>query len=262
MTEKLDGLTARDVFRALGLGPERVESEAQGRGNRAYLTERFVVRIAKDEYSQYLDHERECNIAEAMLKAGVRTARPVAWSRSYSIWERVPGQVIKRGETASDEVWNALLVDLERVWANPPEPMKPLGLWSSQDVEVLEKPSVLETLTQQEREDIKRIISTPRAIQHPAFIHGDAFNENVMVYQGNYAAVIDWGQAGWKPLEHEFTMMEQRAHELALERHAARLDLPLMSAIRLNIGLVVASYGLIDWTIVGQGLREALEYGA
>jgi aminoglycoside phosphotransferase (APT) family kinase protein len=262
MTEKLDGLTATDVFQALGLEPERVESEARGRGNRAYLTNRFVVRIAKDEYKEYLDHERECKIAEAMLKVGVRTARPVAWTRSYSLWERVPGRVIKRGETASDEVWNTLLDDLERVWGNPPEPMKPLESWSSQDANVLEKPSVLEALTLQEREDIKRIITTPRVIQHPSFIHGDAFSENVMVHNGAYAAVIDWGWSGWHPLEHEFAMLEQRAYELALERYSKRLDLPLLGAIRLNIGLVVASYGLLEWAIVRQGLREALEYGA
>jgi hypothetical protein len=262
MTEKLDGLTAAAVFRALGLESEGVESEARGRGNRACLTEHFVVRIAKDEYSQYLDHERECKIAEAMLKVGVRTARPVAWSRSYSVWERIPGEAIQRGETASDEVWNALLDDLGRVWANPPEPMKTLEPWSSQDVEVLEKPSVVEALTLQEREDIRRIITTPRAIEHPTFIHGDAFSENVMIHNGAYSALIDWGWSGWHPLEHEFAMLEQRAHELALERHAAHLDLPLLGAIRLNIGLVVASYGLLDWTIVRQGLREALEYGA
>jgi hypothetical protein len=158
MSERLDDLTA-DVFLGLGISPEIITAEAEGRGNRVYLTERFVVRIAKDEYKAYLDHARECKIAEAMLKVGVRTARPVAWTHSYSLWERVPGAAIKRGETASDGVWNALLDDLERVWSNPPELMKPLESWSSQDANVLEKPLVLEALTLQEREDIKRIIT-------------------------------------------------------------------------------------------------------
>lgn len=260
MTERLGNLTAADVFRELGIKPESITSEAEGRGNRAYLTERFVVRIAKNEYSQYLDHERECKIAKAMLIAGVHTARPVAWSRSYSVWERMPGETIKRGETASNEVWNALLDDLELIRNNPPESPKTLEPWSSPDVEVLEKPSVLEALTQQEREDIRRIITKPREVYHPAFIHGDAFSENVMVYQGNYKAIIDWSNAGWYAVEHEFAMLEERAYKLALGRYAKHLDLPLLGAIRLNIGLVVASYGLIDWKIVRQGLREALEY--
>jgi aminoglycoside phosphotransferase (APT) family kinase protein len=165
------------------------------------------------------------------------------------------------GLTATD-VFRALGMGLERVWANPPETMKPLEPWSSPDVKVLEKPSVIEALTLQERAKVRRIITTPRAIQHPSFIHGDAFSENVMVHNGAYSALIDWGWAGWHPLEHEFAMLQQRAYELALERHATHLDLPLLGAIRLNIGLVVASYGLIDWTIVRQGLREALKYGA
>ncbi len=262
MSERLADLTAADVFLEFGLKPETITDEAEGRGNRAYLTEHFVVRIAKDEYSQYLNHERECKIAEAMLKVGVHTARPVAWTRSYSIWERVLGETIKRGETASDEIWNALLGDLGRVWSNPAEPMKTLEPWSSPDVEVLEKPSVIAALTHQEREDIKRIITTPRTIQHPAFIHGDAFSENVMVHNGAYSAVIDWGWSGWHPLEHEFAMLEERAHELALEQHGKNLDLPLLGAIRLNIRLVVASYGLLEWNVVRRGLREALEYGA
>jgi Phosphotransferase enzyme family len=261
MTEKLDDLTAADVFHEFGIEPEDITDKAEGRGNRAYLTERFVVRIAKDDYSQYLDHERECKIAEAMLKVGVRTARPIAWSRSYSVWGRVPGKAIERGEIASDEVWNALLDDLEHVWINPAESMKPLESWS-QDGSALERPSVQEALTLQERDDIRRIITKPRAIQHPTFIHGDAFNMNVMVDKGAYSAVIDWGWSGWHPLEHEFAMLNQRALELGLERHSKELDLPLLGAIRLNIGLEVASYGLIDWSIVRQGLREALEYGA
>lgn len=262
MTWQLDSLTAEDVFLEFSLEPEPVIQVAEGRGNRAFLTERFAVRIAKDEYSQYLDHTRECRIAEAMLKAGVRTAQPVAWARGYSVLERVPGQVIGRGGTASDAVWNDLLDDLERVWANPPEPMPVLELWVSPDVEALERESVQQALTPQEREDILRIISRPRAIHHPSFIHGDAFSENVMVDEGAYSAVIDWGWSGWHPLEHEFAMLSQRAYELALERHVSRLDLALLGAIRLNIGLVVASYGLMDWAIVRQGLSEALEYGA
>jgi aminoglycoside phosphotransferase (APT) family kinase protein len=262
MSKRLDDLTAADVFLEFGIKLEDITDKAEGRGNRAYLTERFVIRIAKDDYSQYLDHERECKIAEAMLKAGVSTARPVAWSRSYSIWERVPGKTIKRGETASDEIWNALLDDLERVRNNPPEPIKPLEPWFSPDAEVLREPSVIAALTQQEREDISRIITTPRTVQHPAFIHGDAFSENVMVHKGAYSALIDWGWSGWHPLEHEFAMLQQRAHELALGRYAKQLDLPLLGAIRLNISLVVASYGLLEWTIVRRGLREALEYGA
>jgi aminoglycoside phosphotransferase (APT) family kinase protein len=261
MAEKLDVLTAADVFREFGLESESVEREAEGRGNRAYLTNRFVVRIAKDEYSQYLDHTRECQIAKAMLEVGVRTARPVAWTQWYSVLERVPGKAIERGERASDEVWNALLDDLEHVWSNPAEPMKPLESWS-QDGSVLERPSVQEALTIEERDTIERIITKPRAIQHATFIHGDAFNMNVMVHEGAYSAVIDWGWSGWHPLEHEFAMLNQRALELGLERHSKKLDLPLLGAIRLNIGLEVASYGLIDWAIVRQGLREALEYGA
>lgn len=261
MTENLDALTATDVLHSFGLEAAHVERTAEGRGNRAFLTDRFVVRIAKVEYSQYVDHARECQIAEAMVKAGVRTARPVAWSRWTSVIERMPGHVIGRGGSASDGVWNALFDDLERVWSNPAEPQKELEPWSS-DGSVLEAPSVLEALTSQERDAIRGIITKPRAVQHPMFIHGDAFSENVMVHEAVYSTLIDWGWSGWHPLEHEFAMLEQRACEVGLERHRDQLDLPLLGAIRLNIGLEVASYGLIDWSIVRRGLREALEYGA
>lgn len=261
MTENLDSLTAADVFREFGLEVGVVEHSTQGQTNRAFLTNRFVVRIAKSEYSQYLNHERECLIAQAMLKVGVRTARPVAWSQSYSVFERVPGEIIGRGDTATDAVWNALLDDLERVWLNPPEPVQQIQAWSM-DGSVLEKPSVLEALTPEERDSIRMIITKPRTVQHPTFIHGDAFSENVMVCAGKYSALIDWGWSGWHPLEHEFAMLVPGAFELGLARHAQQFDLPLLGAIRLNIGLEVASYGLIDWSIVRQGLREALEYGS
>jgi Phosphotransferase enzyme family len=261
MTENLDALTAADVFHRFGLEAGHVERTAEGRGNRAFLTDRFVVRIAKAEYSQYVDHTRECQIAEAMVKAGVCTARPVAWSRWISVIERMPGKVVGRGGTASDRVWNALFDDLERVWSNPAEPQKELEPWFS-DGTVLESPSVVDALTPQERDAIRVIITKPRAVQHPTFIHGDAFSENVMVHEAAYSALIDWGWSGWHPLEHEFAMLDQRAYEVGLERHRGQLDLPLLGAIRLNIGLEVASYGLIDWSIVRRGLRDALEHGA
>ena len=253
--------TAAEVFRDFGLEPEPVVRETEGQTNRVFVTERFVVRVAKADYAQYLDHGRECRIALAMLEAGVRTARPVAWSRSRSVLERVPGRVIERGERASDAVWGELLDDLERVWANPAEPEPALEPWL-RDGGVLEQRSVIEGLTPTERDAIRAIITKPRPVQHPCFIHGDAFSTNVVVHGGAYAALLDWGWSGWHPLEHEFAMLAPDAFALAMARHRDRLDLPLLGAIRLNIALEVASYGLIGWDIVRGGLREALEFGS
>jgi aminoglycoside phosphotransferase (APT) family kinase protein len=256
--DTLDELTAEQVFLEFELELEAVEGVAEGLGNRALLTKRFVVRIAKDGFKTLQDHDRECQIARKMLEAGVRTARPVAWSRHYSVFERIPGQTVGRGGTASDAVWHALLDDLERVWANPGEPQRDLEPWVGK-VAVLEEPSVLGALTQQEREHIAGMIGQPRVMKNPMFVHGDAFSENVMVHHGEYTAVIDWGMAGWRSLEHEFAALSDRAYALGLERYGHQLDLPFLAALRLNIGLEVAARGFLNWDVVRGLLREARE---
>jgi hypothetical protein len=260
VSEALDDLTAEKVLLEFGLEPEAVQVTAEGLGNRAILTEHFVVRIAKDTSKAYQDHERECRITLHMIDAGVRTARPVAWTRHYSVLERIPGRAIGRGGVASDAVWNELLNDLERVWANPAEPKRELEPWVGK-VALLEEPSVLGALTPQERELIRGIIGQSRVIQHPTFVHGDAFSENVMVNHGEYAAIIDWGMAGWRSLEHEFAALSDRAYTLGLERYRDQLDLPFLAALRLNIGLEVAARGFLSWDVVQQLLREGLEVG-
>ena len=249
----MDGITPEAVLLEFGLPAQAVTGIHTGFGNRAYLTQDYVIRVARNEHQH---HDRECRIALAMLRAGVRTARPLGWQRTYSVLERVPGAPIGRGGTASDGVWNALLDDLERVWANPLEPVPELPKWSA-DRDVF---AVNTDLTRTELEQVHFILNTPRSIRQPAFVHGDAFGENVMVADGQYQALIDWGCAGPQPLEYEFSRLPHRAFEVALERHAARLDLPLLYALRLDISFVVATFGYMDWNEVRTVLRLALEH--
>jgi hypothetical protein len=71
---------------------------------------------------------------------------------------------------------------------------------------------------------------------------------------GEYAGLIDWGNAQWHCLEREFAWMEDDALELALERYD--LDLRLLCAIRLELFLQVGAFGGVTVDDVRNVLRH------
>ena len=91
---------------------------------------------------------------------------------------------------------------------------------------------------------LRRALGTNRPLHHRAFVHGDAWADNVLVDNAaGYIGIIDWGCARWAVLEEEAARLETPALELALERWKRRLDLPLLYGLRLELLLTVALQG-------------------
>lgn len=191
---------------------------------------------------------------------GVRTPRPVAWEATYSIWDRVAGRTAASLGAVRGSTWNALLDDLELLHANPLEPRRVAAptVWEGR-MHLVESTQARAKWTQGELTAFRRILGSRQPLRNPAFVHGDAFARNVLVdEQGEYAALIDWGCAGWSSLETECARLEPDALELALRRWRGRLDMPLLLRIRLDFFLEVAALSRISFDEVRNVLEECM----
>ncbi|RIH89529.1 Phosphotransferase enzyme family protein [Calidithermus terrae] len=224
--------------------------------NRVFLGERYVVRIAKNPLA---DHAREARLALAALKRGVRTARPLAWGQGYSIWERLPGHSLKEVGKARPELWDELLADLEKIHAGPLEPgPTPPRLWKSGDSSHAEATRAEAGWSAEELEFFRAALETPHPVR-PAYVHGDAFGENIVADEGGgYVGLIDWGCAGWQSLEYECSRLEEEALELALKRWPD-LDLELLWKARLDLFLLLARYGRLPFAEVRRMMQQVRE---
>ena len=192
-----------------------------------------------------IDHQRETRTARGALAAGVHTTRPVTHGTGYSIWERLPGAPANQVRSVPTTTWGALLADLERLHANPPEspPANAPTTWRGTPA-LIDRTRHWAHWTETERRVLHRALGTTRPLHHPDFVHGDAWARNVLVDQdGGYIGIIDWGCARWSALEEEAARLEDPALDLALERWKRRLDLPLLFALRLDLLLAVALQG-------------------
>ena len=205
-----------------------------------WRTERHVLRIGAA-----IDHRRETCIARAALAAGVHTATPIAHGTAYSIWERLPGTPANHARSVPTTTWNALLTDLERLHATPPEarPHNAPSTWHGTRA-LIDRTQEWAHWTERERGVLHRALGTNRPLHHPAFVHGDAWAHNVLVdANGSYVGIIDWACARWAALEEEAARFEIPALDLALERWKTRLDLPVLYGLRLELLLTVALQG-------------------
>lgn len=245
-----------DYFGKHGLKVGEVRPAGMGHINRVFMSERYVLRLG-DEGS---DHAREARLALAALERGIRTARPVAWGRNYSIWERLEGTSYRHTEVRASVPWSALLDDLEVLHAHPLEP-KPQDFpkfWSA-EVGVITETQGRAAWTKSERTLLLHALGE-YPIRNPAFVHGDAYGDNVIVSPaGLYLGVIDWGCAGWQALEAEASRLEDGALELALERWQD-LDLALLWKLRVDILLRVAALGRLSFASVRSAVRRLQLY--
>ncbi len=258
----LEPLNPIPYFERHQLEVHELERASQGLNNAVWLTSRYVLRVAKGESS---DHEREARLALHALRLGVRTAKPLHWTREYSLWERLPGDTARPPQPRA--VWGALLDDLERWRASPPEAApevttwvqdpfpwdrtpSPPGVWDG-DLRLLETECAAR-LEVGERAQIVELFQ-PRVISKLHFLHADAFSANVIVNGGEYQGLIDWGNAQWHALEREFAWMEDDALEIAVQRY--NLNLELLLGMRVELLLKVAEYKMATL----EDIRGALE---
>ncbi len=247
-----------NYLRAHGVPLDGLRAASGGTNNRVYWTDTHVLRIGAGT-----DHAREAAIAEGALRAGVRTARPVAWAADYSIWERLPGVPVR---TLADRrvaagAWPDLLNDLERLHASPPEPV-PASLpeaWAG-DVRLVDWTQRLAGWSEEERSTIASLLGTHVPAATWRFCHGDAWADNVLVdSDGRYTGLVDWGCAGWQPLEQEASRLEDPALELAVERWPG-LDLALCWKMRLEVMLLAAVQRQTWFDDIRDILAQAVSY--
>jgi aminoglycoside phosphotransferase len=235
-----------------------------GLNNAVWLSDDLVLRVAN--HGNDTDHVREAKLALHALEIGIRTARPLHWTRAYSIWERLHGSTVRAPQPA--RVWEALLDDLERLRANPPEPAPSLETWTAKPFPWDRVPSapgtwdgdlrLLETafaaqLTPLEKKRLERAFA-PRSLEKLHFLHADAFSANVVAGDGEYVGLIDWGNAQWHTVEREFAWMEDDALALALGRYD--LNLGLLYAMRAELLLKVGEIGHATLQDVRGALRH------
>jgi aminoglycoside phosphotransferase len=212
------------------------------------MSEEYVLRISRG--NAVANHAREARLAQAALKLGVKTAPCVAFGQDYSIWQRLPGIRSDRNNSPK-QLWEELLDDLEKLHAHPLEvaPENPPIEWISHEVWI-ERTQNMAFWSALERKRLENILIAKHPIQDTTFIHGDAWQDNVLEFNGNYAGLIDWTGAGWSSLEFECSRLEQPALALALERWKHKIDLELVYKMQLELMLRVATLRHVDWAVV------------
>jgi aminoglycoside phosphotransferase len=212
------------------------------------MSEDFVLRISRN--TVFADHAREAQLAKGALKLGVTTAACVAFGQDYSIWKRLPG-VRSNRITSPQNLWESLLDDLEKLHANPLEvaPENQHSEWISHEVWI-ERTQNMASWTELERKTLENILNLKHEIKNHVFIHGDAWQDNVLEFEGCYSGLIDWTGAGWSSLEFECSRLELPALDLALKRWKLKIDLELMLKMRLELLLRVGTLRRVDWAVV------------
>jgi aminoglycoside phosphotransferase len=212
------------------------------------MSEDYVLRISRN--TVLADHAREARLAQAAVKIGVKTAACVAFGQDYSIWKRLPG-VRSNRNTSPAKLWDSLLDDLEKLHANPLE-VAPENLseeWVSHEVWI-ERTQNMADWSAPERKKLESFLIAKHPITQHLFIHGDAWQDNVLEFEGCYEGLIDWTGAGWSSLEFECSRLEQPALDLALTRWKSKIDVELMLKMRLELLLRVGTLRRVDWAVV------------
>ncbi len=202
--------------------------------NAVFVGQDYVVRIALHEHT---DHIREAKIALHALQLGVHTAKPLAWAKQYSIFERLQGK--SATPDAPNAVWLELLADLKRFHSKPFEaPSLKTMNWAG-GLHLLESAFALSLSAAEKR--LATQMLQPHTASNLVFAHADAWSSNVITREGQYLGLIDWGNAAWHPLEREISWLEDAALALALEQFD--LNLGQLYARRLELLLWVGANG-------------------
>jgi aminoglycoside phosphotransferase len=243
-----NALKPEEIFERHKLKFKTFEPAGAGYDNHVFMSDDYVLRVSRS--TVFADHAREARLAQAALKLGVKTAPCVAFGQDYSIWKRLPG-VRSNRRTSPLQLWEELLTDLEKLHAAPLEaaPENPPVEWISHEVWI-ERTQNLAHWSAFERKTLEKILISKHPISQNSFIHGDAWQDNVLEFEGGYAGLIDWTGAGWSSLEFECSRLEQPALDLALLRWKQKIDLELVFKMRLELLLRVGTLRQVDWAAV------------
>ncbi len=205
------------ILSAHGIPGPWSELPSTGVANRIYATRDVVLRVATDHAEAFADARTESVAAPAARAAGIRVPRLIAfddsWTlveRPYSLWERIWAETLSiwaPQPCSAARTWRELGAELARLHDRVRACADPRA-WlddPSRSDDVLDSPSDLAARRLIEVASAERLERWLAEVQPamvdvvPArFVHNDAHAGNVLcTREGELAALIDWGDAGW-----------------------------------------------------------------
>lgn len=179
------------------------------------LGDDLVLRVPKNMPEALSDTYTESVASPVAHAAGVRTPALVAWDESFDILD-VPYTIhdLVDGEPSELDfdgpVWRHLGRDVARMHATITECPDPLGRLDhagrADETRILEWAPGTETQGWLER-CIDRLRPLIADVVPARFLHNDVSNNNVLHKDGEYAALIDWGDAAWGDPSLEFASL-------------------------------------------------------
>ena len=209
----------------------------------------LLLRLPKDAPEGWRDTLTESVAVPAAMAAGVRTPGLVAFDEACDI-VAVPYGIyewwhLSDGEPTTDEGWRALGRDLALLHAGVgpadcPDPLGRLdapGRWCSADEVLAALPGLGEGARTRLGEVLRQLEPAVQAWEASGvrrFVHNDLKATNLLVdSDGGYAALLDWGDAGWSdptidlrtlPPERMPTLLEGYREVHGLDDEATFLD--------------------------------------
>lgn len=190
--------------------------------------DRLIMRVPRNADEGIKDTRTESVAAPVARRAGVRTPELVVFDDDrdvldvpFTIYARVEGQSLHHGDGHDwSEVYRALGADLAILhaavetcadpngWLDVPRRIDALRL-----LETARRRNVIDERAHRWLgawfEDLAPVMDCARSFRR--FLHDDTQPPNVMHHCGRYAALIDWGDAGWGDPAFEFRHMPLRA---------------------------------------------------
>lgn len=227
------------IARQHGFGAEPVRPmESTGLVNRVFaIGDRAVLRIPSGRHPGGIaDAYTESVAVPAVHAAGIRTPRLLAFDDTrqivdvpYTIYRRVVGADLGQlslNDPAAPAVYHALGQELARLHSLVTTVDDPHGRLDKPDrwrtpefAEPLFAKGFLDRHSLQVIADVfdRLRASLPEVDTYRRFLHQDLKTSNVMGHDGSFAAMIDWGDAGWGDPALDFRYLPMRAASWALD---------------------------------------------
>jgi len=224
--------------------------------------DRLILRVPRDHPAFLAALAKEPLVVPSARAAGVRTPALVDYDDSrtllpvpYTVYERVHGVtfgLLPGDPVDSPEIWRELGEDLARLH---------LGVVATSDLADLACEELPDAVELAEHLAQHGMVGSTEAdwlcgwlarldevagARPSVLVHGDIQTTNVMLTDGSYAALLDWGACGWADPANDFAGIPMRAVPAMLSGYAARggrVDPALRAAIvrrHLSIGLFLA----------------------
>lgn len=216
------------------------------------LGDDVVLRVARNFEPIFESVRKEAVVAPFARRAGVRTPRLLAFDDSrdvlpvpYTLYERAPGETLELVAPAPEgvpDVWRAVGRELARLHAAEPGEEEAALAFEAFEVPTPHDLAQEGRFTAREAEWLSRWLANLDAASEPAsprVCHGDVQASNVMISNGAFSALLDWGSCGvgdpavdfgGAPLTAAAFMIEgyrEVAHDETLEARVLRRHLHL-----------------------------------